>query len=147
MSKSEFLIDHHLTLHEYNAMRTAVEWEEIEPCQAQHGLEGSDYIVVFRDNDGAPAAMARTLADGGYFVFMVDVIVLPKYQGKGLGSTLVNNVFDHYRESLKSGQKISLNLMAVKDKDGFYEKCGFTRRPNESVGSGMTIYLYPKGTN
>ncbi len=142
----EFEITHSLTVDEFNAMRVAVNWETIEPRQAQKGLNGSDYLVVFREN-GTPVAMARTLADGGYFVFMVDVIVLPEYQGKRLGSMIVENVLDHYRSTLKDGQKISLNLMAAQGKDVFYEKCGFCRRPNDTAGSGMTIYLYPKGTD
>jgi len=127
----------------FNELRLAVDWTTIEPEQAEKGLSGSDYLVVAKDGD-KPIGMARTLSDGGYFVFVVDVIVLPEYQGQKIGSALVNNVLEHYRSTLKPGQKISVNLMAAKDKDGFYQKLGFTSRPNPNSGSGMTIYLYPE---
>ncbi len=135
---------HSIDVETYAALRKAVDWPAIEPSQAAAGLAGSDYLVVAKDGDDI-VGMARAFSDGGYFVFVVDVIVLPAYQGKKLGSTLVNNVLDHYRSTLKEGQKISLNLMAVHGKDGFYETLGFTARPNADAGSGMTIYLYPKG--
>ena len=135
--------DHTLDAVTFNALRAAVDWAPIELEQAEKGLLGSDYLVVARDGD-RPVGMVRTLSDGGYFVFVVDVIVLPEYQGQKLGTALINNVLEHYRSTLKEGQKISVNLMAVKDKDGFYQKLGFTSRPNENAGSGMTLYLYPE---
>jgi len=137
--------DHTLDAATFNQLREAVDWTTIEPEQAEKGLLGSDYLVVARDGD-RPIGMARALHDGGYFVFVVDVIVLPEYQGQKIGTALIHHVMEHYRNTLKPGQKISLNLMAAQGKDGFYTKLGFQSRPNVNAGAGMTIYLYPKGT-
>ena len=135
--------DHNIDASTFNALREAVDWTTIEPEQAEKGLQGSDYLVVAKDGDRI-IGMARTLSDGGYFVFVVDVIVIPEYQGQKIGSALVNNVLEHYQKALKTGQKISVNLMAAKDKDGFYKKLGFFSRPNPNSGSGMTLYIYPE---
>lgn len=39
------------------------------------------------------------------------------------------------------GETIMINLMAAKDKEPFYEKLGFMRRPNDERGCGMTRFL------
>ena len=135
--------DHTLDAATFNALREAVDWTTIEPEQAKNSLKGSDYLVVAKDGD-CTIGMARALHDGGYFVFVVDVIVLPAYQGQKIGTALVHNVMEHYRSTLKPGQKISLNLMAAHGKDEFYKKLGFIARPNVNAGAGMTIYLYPE---
>ena len=133
-----------LSVEEYNGLRRCVDWNEIEPEQAAAGLANSDFLVVARDADTA-VGMARAFTDHGYFVFIVDVIVHPNYQGQHLGTKLMNAVLDHYRQTLRPGQKRSVNLMAISGKEEFYEKLGFTRRPNADSGHGMTCYLYPKG--
>ena len=41
----------------------------------------------------------------------------------------------------EEGETIMVNLMSAKDKEPFYEKLGFMRRPNDERGSGMTRFL------
>ena len=38
---------------------------------------------------------------------------------------------------MKPGYKVKMCLMAAKGKEPFYEKFGFSERPNENLGAGM----------
>ena len=42
---------------------------------------------------------------------------------------------------LDKGQGISVNLMAAKGRETFYEKFGFKVRPNENRGAGMDQWI------
>ena len=85
--------------------------------------------------------MARVISDGGYMTLVVDVMVLPQYQGQGIGKQLMTNI-NLWLDSLgKDGLCIMVNLMATKGNEGFYEKLGFEVRPNDRMGSGMVRWL------
>lgn len=38
-----------------------------------------------------------------------------------------------------------VGLMAAKDEEPFYEEFGFVARPNEKLGSGMTLFWRKEG--
>ena len=39
------------------------------------------------------------------------------------------------------GRVLMVNLMATPGNEGFYEKFGYVRRPNEEMGSGMVRWI------
>lgn len=72
-----------ITPEEYLAMRAAVGWSVFPVEQAIAGLSNS-YVWCIRD-EGRPIAIGRAIWDHGYVIYIADVIVLPEYQGQGLG--------------------------------------------------------------
>nr|WP_319489703.1 GNAT family N-acetyltransferase [uncultured Caproiciproducens sp.] len=131
---------HELTAEDYNALRKAVEWDEIESDQAQEGLRNSAYMIAAAD-EGKMVGMARAISDGGYVVLISDVIVHPDYQGQGIAKTMIEDIMTYFTDRLKSGQAILFNLMAAKGRESFYKQFGFSERPNDSVGAGMTQWI------
>ncbi len=109
----------------------------MHPDQIKRGLENSAFIVAAKDGENT-VGMARYISDGGYVVFIVDVIVLPEYQRKGIGKVMVGKIMEHIRCNLKDGYCIQVDLMAAKGKENFYEEFGFIKRPNDTFGCGMT---------
>lgn len=82
--------------------------------------------------------MARVIGDGGLVYYIQDVIVLPEYQGKGIGAQLMEAVMAYLRAHAQ--HKTIVGLMSAGGKEDFYRRYGFTLRPNEKLGAGMTIF-------
>jgi len=119
-------------------LREAVGWGLFPLEEAQAGLSNS-YIWCLRDNDasGQPIGIGRVIWDHGYVMYIADIIVIPEYQGNGLGRVIMEQVMDFIHEQLKPGYKFMVSLCSAKRKEEFYKKFGFIVRPNDDVGSGM----------
>lgn len=134
---------HQLDVVEFNYLRQAVGWETIEANQAQAGLANSAFVVVAR-SEGVAVGMARVISDGGYVALIVDVIVVPKWQGQGIGREMMSQVMGYLNSSIKNDQMVMVNLMAASGKEDFYRQFGFESRPNQTMGAGMVQYLGQK---
>ena len=129
----------HMTGDEYNELRPSVGFHSITEGQAQRGLEHTTFLTAVRDG-GKIVAMGRMLFDFGYTAYLGDVIVRPEYQGQGIGKRIVENLIDRTMDSAHEGEWIMFILGAAKNKEPFYEKLGFQKRPNETSGGGMSMY-------
>ena len=126
-----------ISVEDYNKLRKSAGWLELQPEQIEIGLKNSAFIVIAKDGENT-VGMARIVSDGGYVVFIVDVIVLPEYQHKGIGKTMMGKIMEYVNSNLKDGYWIQVDLMAAKGRESFYEQFGFGKRPNERFGCGMT---------
>ena len=66
-----------------------------------------------------------------------DLIVLPSYQGSGIGTRILDEITDKCR----SLGIPDIQLFCARGKAGFYEKHGFARRPAD--GPGMELKWDP----
>ncbi len=137
--ESKFELTHTIDPQDYLNMRAAVGWSTFAIEQATEGLKNST-IWCFRD-EGRPIALGRIVTDHGYIVYIADIIVLPEYQGQGLGRQIMETIMKHIKTQLKPGYRIMAVLVAAEGKDGFYEKFGFIKRPSEIFGPGMHQWL------
>lgn len=128
-----------MTGEEYNELRMSVEWRPITDGQAARGLAHTTFLTAVRDN-GQIIAMGRMLFDYGYTAYLGDVIVRPEYQGQGIGKQIVQNLIERTMDAAYEDERIMFILGAAKGKEGFYEKLGFHRRPNEFSGDGMSMW-------
>ncbi len=124
----------------YCSLRESVNWKNNLEEQTRKALENSYYDLVVFDEE-IPVGMARVVGDGTYHV-IVDVIVSPVYQGRGIGKSLIRKVTDYIEESTFDGSRVSVQLIAEKGKEPFYEKQGFKLIPHEYCGSGMRKVIY-----
>ena len=94
-----------------------------------------DYIFVYKGGmtDGSELQYYRFYNPGGIY----EAIVIPEYQGNGLGRVIMEQVMDFIHEKLKPGYKFMVSLCSAKGKDEFYKKFGFVSRPNDNFGPGM----------
>ena len=129
-----------ITVEQFNALRAAVGWGEMQIDLAQKGLDHTAFIVVANNHDG-PIGMARVVTDYGYTVLIADVAVLPDYQHQGIGRTMMKMVMEFVDDSVGVGQGKFICLMAAKGREAFYENFGFEARPNEKSGCGMTQWI------
>ena len=130
----------HITPEEYMELRRKVWWMEFPLEEAGNCVENAYMVLCVRDGEEA-VGVVRLLWDGGYVAFLSDVIVDPRYQGKGIGRTLVESVIKRIKDDMKPGYKVKLALNSARGKEPFYEKLGFKIRPNEDAGPGMDQWL------
>jgi GNAT superfamily N-acetyltransferase len=133
-----------LTVDSYNHLRKSAGWTEVEPRQAQIGINNSACLIAAYDSEECVGCL-RVVSDGGYTAIIVDVLVLPEYQRSGIGKEMMARSLEFLGKPLEKGQMVMVNLMAAQGKEPFYDKFGFEARPNQKSGAGMVLYL--RGTN
>ena len=128
-----------LSAEEYCELRAAVKWQPIVLEQAQSGLDHSDFLIACRENEKI-VGCARIFWDKGYIAYLADVMVKPEYQCNGIGKRLVGECISYIDRQLKPGWRIKIVIVSAKGKEPFYEKFGFTLRPNLNDGAGMQMW-------
>ena len=78
-------------------------------------------VVV--EEDGEAIGMGRVVGDGCIFFYIQDVAVLPERQGQGIGQMILTALVEWVEAN--APEKSFLGLLAVKDTEPFYERCGF----------------------
>ena len=124
-----------LTYEEYIALRDSVGWYNLAEEQVSKSIKNSIYDIVVEDN-GQAIAMGRLIGDGIYFL-IADIVVKPEYQGKGVGSKVIDKLLSYVDTNTPIGGRSSVQLIAEKGKEEFYIKKGFKTIPHEFCGSGM----------
>ncbi len=130
------------TAAQFIQMRQAVGWRLPPEEAAARALPNSLYGVCAYVGERL-VGTARVIGDGGLAYYIQDVIVLPEYQGQGIGAQLMDRVMAYVRTH--AAHNAVIGLMAAAGKEPFYEKYGFTRRPNDRLGAGMTIFWQANG--
>lgn len=121
---------------EYNALRSAVGWRPHPEDAIAKALPNTLYCICAYVDDEL-AGMARVIGDQGLAYYVQDVIVIPAYQHQGIGTQMMDRIMAYLYQS---SQTATFGLMAAGGKEAFYEKYGFTRRPTDKMGAGMTIH-------
>lgn len=115
-------------------LREAVGWSARAVDDIQRGLDGSLFAVcAFAGNE--IIGSARVVGDGCSVFYVQDVIVLPAYQGLGVGKAIMEKIMEYIENHACEGAVVG--LMAAVGRESFYEQFGFHVRPNEREGAGM----------
>jgi ribosomal protein S18 acetylase RimI-like enzyme len=117
----------------YTSELSAIDWEEVadaiaeaplgtyrrHPFKLKKAFESS-YLVIFVFDDEKLIGMGRALYDGEFQAALYDIVLLPQYQGKGIGKKLVNRLCSQLPVE-------NIILYSVPGREGFYVKCGFKK--------------------
>ncbi len=119
-------------------------WNEeyhFSPEELQTAIRNSWYFISVYDIENL-VGFGRILADGIHHALIVDLIIHPEYQGKGLGSKLLGRLIRKCRDhNIRDVQ-----LFAARDKYQFYERSGFRRRPDNAPGMQL-LQTFEADTN
>ena len=83
--------DDYISPEEYMELRELVGWRLFPLEEAKKCVENAYMVLCVRDDEKA-IGVVRLSWDGGYVAFLSDVIVVPEYQGQGIGKKLVEAV-------------------------------------------------------
>lgn len=135
-----FLKDNVLDVNTYLELRRAVEWKPLTEEQAKKAIEGSLLTVVAYDGK-RPIGMGRIVGDGAVICYIQDLIVIPEYQGTGVGQMIMESLIDYVKELRLPDTQIMLDLMCAVGREEFYKRYGFIARPTDQLGPGMIMYI------
>lgn len=123
---------------QYNCLN--VNWNDVSNILKEVGMtyfEGeihkkafeNSHTVVFAFDDRKLIGFGRAISDGVYQAAIYDIVVLPKYQGKKIGSTIINHI-------LSLTPDCNFILYASPGKEIFYEKQSF-----KQMKTGMALFI------
>ena len=127
------LVDNGLTAEDFIRLKVATGFMNRPLEQVERALNNGLFNVVAIHN-GQVIGMGRLVGDGAIYWYLQEIIVLPEFQGMGIGKSIVNRLLDYIKSSAIPGTHISIGLTAAKGKEPFYEKFGFAL-----TGSGMSL--------
>lgn len=121
---------------EFNLLYDLVGWEAYSKEISSKSLNNTYYSVSIYDNDKI-VGYGRLIGDGICFMYIHDVMVIPEYQNKKIGTVIMNNLIKEVDKIKKENPDMRLYLGASKDKESFYKKFGFIERQEAGLGEGM----------
>ena len=127
-----------ITIEEYIDILKSVGWKIPSERLLKISLEKGKNVKYVLNNEAI--GMARFVTDGGYAGLLMDVVVKPKYQGKGYGKILIESILLHIKKDLLDDEEIMIQLLSAPGKQTFYSKFGFKVK-KEIVEDGMYMWL------
>ena|SRR5579872_300143 len=106
-------------------------WSSAEkPAQLHKALTGS-HALVSAWNGSRLLGLGNAISDGHLVVYYPHLLVLPEYQGRGIGTRLMEMLMTKYRDFHQH------MLVADGRTIEFYKKCGFER-----AGKTEPMWIY-----
>ena len=126
------------SIEEFNYLYDVVGWESYDEKVSEKALANTMYSVSVYDDDKI-IGYGRIIGDGICFLYIHDVMVIPKYQNKKIGSQIMNKLLEKVNQIKIENPYVRVYLGASKGKEKFYERFGFITREDANLGSGMIL--------
>lgn len=119
------LVDNVLSAEDFMRLKLATGFMNRPSEQVEKALKNGLFNVsaIYK---GEVIGMGRLVGDGAMYWYLQEIIVLPEYQGKGIGRKIVNRLIEYIKDASIPGTGVEVGLTAVKGKEPFYEKMGFS---------------------
>lgn len=124
---------------EFNSLYDSVGWGAYDKAISKKALENTFYSISIYD-DSKIIGYGRLIGDEVCFMYIHDVMVIPEYQSRKIGTMIMNKLLEKIDELKKENPNLRVYLGASKNKEAFYEKFGFVKRTEADLGYGM-IYI------
>ena len=128
------LVEDQLSAEDFIRLKTATGFRNRPIEQVEKALENDLLDVVAIVNDEV-VGMGRLVGDSVMYWYLQEIIVLPQFQGKGIGTSIVNYLLDYIKKHTSDGTFTSVGLTAAEGKSTFYERFGFQNN------NGMNLYI------
>jgi len=109
-----------LASEQVETLRTVVGWDRMQGCYER--ILAHSYTHFSIQSEGRLVAFVNVLSDGLADAFLVDLMVDPGFQGRGMGLTLVR----HAIAALKADGIRCVEVIFEPRLEAFYRRCGFT---------------------
>lgn len=123
----------------YKKLIVSASWKVLSDKQIKNAIDNSMYITsAIIDNN--VVGFARLVGDFSSHGLLCEVVVLPEFQGLGIGKKIVTNIIDRVYNDLDDNEQFLIELLPECGKRDFYIKCGFKYKPENMDG----MYLWIK---
>lgn len=118
------LVDNVLQAEDFVRLRIETGFAEIPVEHARKALQNGlvNVSALYR---GELVGMGRLVGDGAMYWYLQEIIVLPQFQGRGIGRLIVNHLVEYARVNSASGKFTTVGGVSARGKEPFYEKMGF----------------------
>lgn len=123
---------------EYNLLTNAVGWGVSEVDTVETALANSLYCVCAYDGEKI-VGFGRLIGDGVMFLYVQDIMVLPDYQGRKIGTGIMERIVKIILEYKQTNGDLRAYLGASAEKEDFYKRFGFITREEAGLGAGMVL--------
>lgn len=120
-----------LPLESVVALYRANEWSSAQKPQQLHKALVNSHSLVTAWDDVTLVGLGNAISDGHLVVYYPHLLVLPNYQGRGIGTELMRRLMAHYPGFHQH------MLVADGRALDFYRKCGFER-----AGKTEPMWIY-----
>ncbi|MET3791158.1 GNAT family N-acetyltransferase [Aquamicrobium terrae] len=137
MTSSDYrVLARHPSVEDYMRLRAAGGLSAFSRDAASIGLKGTRFAALVMHGDKV-VGMGRLIGDGGCFFQIVDIVVEPEHQGKGLGKAIMAALMEHVKTALPSSAYVS--LIADVPANKLYEQFGFRETAPKSLGMAFKV--------
>ena len=126
------------TADEYNNLTNAVGWGRRDNLIVEEALNSTLYSYCAYDNNRL-IGYGRIIGDKTIFLYIQDIMVIPEYQNKKIGTKIMNELLNKIEKYKKINPDIRVYLGASKGKEEFYKEFGFITRKEANLGEGMIL--------
>lgn len=131
-------VENKINVAEYMQLLQSTGWSGMldkGAVKLEAALQGSWYSVAVYHAEDQIIGFGRVISDGVLHALICDIIIMPEYQSKGIGSKLL----DQLVSQCKAHSITMIQLFSAKDKYTFYEKHGFKRRADDAPGMYYSV--------
>ena len=118
------LVDNILQAEDFVKLRIEAGFVEIPVEHARKALQNG-LINVSAIYNGELVGMGRLVGDGAMYWYLQEIIILPNFQRKGIGTMIVNHLIDYAKANSITGKFTTIGGVSAKGKEPFYKKMGF----------------------
>jgi len=117
---------------EFYPLYVATDWNErlqLSPDELELAINNSFAVVSVYENNEL-IGFGRVVSDGVAYATIYDVMVTPRWQNQGIGSSIIRILVNKCeRHDIRR-----IHLFAAKDAENLFKKLGFVARPSDSRG-------------
>lgn len=133
-----YKIENSINVEEFIEMVESVGWKTYSKEQVKKALINTMYMIKISYNNEV-VGIGRVVGDYSIVCILTDICVKPKFQGKGIGLKIVNELKQMIENGVNVGDKMQIELTPTAGNEEFYKKAGFKYKPD--VITGMYLWI------
>lgn len=133
-----YKIENSINVEEFIEMVESVGWKTYSKEQVKKALINTMYMIKISYNNEV-VGIGRVVGDYSIVCILTDICVKPKFQGKGIGLKIVNELKKMIENGVNVGDKMQIELTPTAGNEEFYKKAGFKYKPD--VITGMYLWI------
>lgn len=134
----KYKIENSINVEEFIEMVESVGWKTYSKEQVKKALINTMYMIKISYNNEV-VGIGRVVGDYSIVCILTDICVKPKFQGKGIGLKIVNELKKMIENGVNAGDKMQIELTPTAGNEEFYKKAGFKYKPD--IITGMYLWI------
>lgn len=130
-------IEKQINVKDFIEIRKLVGWNKLNEDQIKRAIDNSMINISVFDNDTC-IGVGRIVGDNVLKGMLTDIMIVPNYQGKGIGKIIVTSLIKELTNMVKDKECFQLEASPTASNREFYIKCGLKYKPDNQDG----VYLW-----